>query len=321
MCIRKIIGVIVLFSLIVSVITGCGNIDSHREDEAILSQQDNSLIESEYDEIVIKSEGSKIYLTLEEAIDQSYCVVKAKLNSINEGKTRREYNFTLEETIIGNMDEVHFIVDEGYADYSVESTDTTYSTNKTDYEVGKEYILVLYKIASVYNGRDKYMIVGDVFVKLDDSDNIAEYRRYHQKEESPYKTAKELLNYARTVTDDSKERFVYGIPFTRSSKIPDIVDASQYIVKAVVSEIESEDPNSNRDTYICEVTDILRGTTKDKINIVLFKNTVSIGKEYLFLLNKATEYSLTYTLSSVYSVVDLEKEISVAEEIYTLISK
>jgi len=136
MRIRKIIGVLVLFNLIVSAITGCSNID-------------------EYDETQIQSEGTKIFLSLEDAIDQSYCVVKAKLNSINEGKAEREYDFTLEETMIGIMSEASFVVYEGYTDYSVENTEIAYSTNKTQYEAGKEYILVLSKESLVYYERDR----------------------------------------------------------------------------------------------------------------------------------------------------------------------
>lgn len=310
---RTIIMMILL--LIVISIMGCSE-----DGKASSQQQDNSFIESEHDEKVIQSEGIEVYLSLEEAIDKSYCVVKAKLNSINEGKIHREYDFTLEETIIGSMNEAQFIVVEPYTDYTVENTPIIYSTDKTEYEAGREYILVLSILSSVYYERDLYMIRGDIFIELDSAGNIAEYRRYHEKEESPYKTAKEFSNHARSVTDDSKERLAGGFPFTRSSEIPDIVDASQYIVKAVVKGIHIEAPHINRDTYLCTVTETLRGSTDDEILIVLFKDTVSIGKGYLFLLNKDNEYSLIYALSSVNSVVDLEKDKSVVEEITTLIS-
>lgn len=304
MTIRKSIRMFVLLCSIASAVIGCSTMEDQRKSE-----------------IVIQKEGVKAYLSLEESIDKSYCVIKAKLNRITEGKTSREYDFTLEETIIGSMSDTQFFVEEGYTDYSVENTGITYSTNQTDYEAGKEYILVLSKETSVYYERDRYMILGEVFIELDEAGNIALYRRYHQIEESPYKTAEEFSKHAQAVTDVSKERLVYGIAFTRSSEVPDIVDASQYIVKAIVKDIKIETPQINRDTYLCTVTETLRGSTDKEILIVLFKDTVKVGEEYLFLINKENENSLIYTLSSVHSVVDWEKENSVYEEIFAYVNK
>ena len=318
--------ILALLCIITSfVFVGCGNVNKQKqEDENIdlpAKQEDENVVETNQDEEFVQYEGEKIELSFDEAIDQSYCVVTAKLTNINDKKTYREYDFLLIDTIIGDMSDAHFFVDEGYADYFVENSDTTYSTYDTEYEVGKEYILVLYKIASVYNERDQYMIAGDIFIELDNKGNISEYQRYHQPEKITFRNIEEFSSYVNTVTDNSKERLTYGMPFTRSSEIPEIVDASQYIVKAVVSEIEFVHPDSNRDTYICKVTETLRGSTQDEINIVLFKDTVSIGKEYLFMLNKDTEDSLIYALSSVNSVVDLEKEKTIVEEITSLVSE
>lgn len=305
-------SIIIMITLVFIIVTGCsinGNDGKYGE------------IESEPEETLVHAYGILADLSLEEVINQSYCVVTASLNKISERKNSREYDFTLTDTIVGSMSEARFCVDEGYTDVSVENSDTTYSTYDTQYEVGKEYILVLYKISSVYEERDQYMIAGDIFVEIDSADNITEYQRYHKAEKSPYKSVEEFSNYVRSVTDNSKERLVYGIPFTRSTKISEIVDASQYIVKAVVNEIDINNPNDNRDTYICRVTERLRGETRDEIRIVLFKDTASIGKEYLFLLNKSTEYSLIYALSSVNSVVDVSKDKSIVDEITALTLK
>lgn len=305
-------SIIIMITLVSIIVIGCsinGNDGKYGE------------IESEPEETLVHAYAILADLSLEEIINQSYCVVTASLNKISERKNSREYDFSLTDTIVGSMSEVRFFVDEGYADVSVENSDTTYSTYDTQYEVGKEYILVLYKISSVYEERDKYMIAGDIFVEIDSADNITEYQRYHKAEKSPYKSVEEFSNYVRSVTDNSKERLIYGIPFTRSTKISEIVHASQYIVKAVVTEIENENPDRNRDTYICKVTERLRGSTKDQINIVLFKDTVSIGNEYLFLLNKDTEDSLIYALSSANSVVDVSKDKSIFDEITALTLK
>lgn len=212
----KKLAVIVMVCILASfAVSGCGNPEyqnSHENGNNEVSSKDESSSNLKNDEVFDQIEASTEteYLSLDEAIDHSHCIVVAKLNSISDKKHHRKYGFTHEETIIGQMSEVNFLVTVGYADPWAEDRNKAYSNNEKDYEIGKEYVLVLAKIPSVYLERDQYNFVGDTFIELDDAGNITQYRRYGQKEESPYKTAEEFAKHARSVTEDSKERFVTG---------------------------------------------------------------------------------------------------------------
>ena len=271
-------GIALSILIVVLIFAGCSNVNKQKqEDENIdlpAKQEDENVAETNQDEEFVQYEGEKIYLSFDEAIDQSYCVVTAKLNSINDKKTYREYDFTLEQVIIGDMTDSSLSVSEGYTENTINgstySSDMSYSTLNTEYKVGNEYILVLYKISSVYF-EDTYKIAGDIFIQLDDAGNIVRYQRYHEDEQPEFGDIKEFTDYIMTFIDPSEERSIIGVPYTDSTEISDIVDASQYVIKAVIRDIYKELPNKDWTIYRCDVTESLRGKTEDEVLILLFR--------------------------------------------------
>jgi hypothetical protein len=135
---KKTILVFTLLCLIASfLVIGCSYSDS--QSRGYDKQQE------EVNNEIISHEASEEYLTFEEVIDRSNCIVTARLKNIYNKESYREYDFTPGQTIIGEMAEKNFIVREGYTDYSVEGTNITYSTKKPQYEIGKEYLFLLNK--------------------------------------------------------------------------------------------------------------------------------------------------------------------------------
>lgn len=196
----------------------------------------------------------------------------------------------------------------------------SYSTFETPFKVGIEYILVLSKISSVYF-EDTYQIIGDTFIELDDKGDIVEYQRYHKEEQIQYASVDDFANYALTVVDPEKERPIIGVAYTDSKSLQDIVNVTQYAVTVVISDIYKELPSKEWDIYLCKVTETFRGVTEADVLVLIFKDTVTIGNEYLLLLNKENESSSTYSLSSVYSVVDVETQRESFEEIVSMIAE
>ncbi len=323
---KTILIILAAISIVISLaITGCSGTQNDSQ-EAVSNEQhgETKINISEQKENDIQNEASVEYLSLEDAIDQCYCVVTASLNGMYDKETYREYDFNLGQVIIGDMTDSRFSVSEGYAEYTVNnatySSDKSYSTLNTDYKIGKEYILVLNKISSVYI-EDTYKIVGDIFIQLDNEGEIASYQRYHQEEKAEFENIDTFINYISAFSDPSDEHDIIGVPYTDSEEISEIVDVSKYIIKAIVDDVYKELPNRDWDIYRCKVTETLRGETEDDVLILLFKNTVKLDREYVFLLNKENENSITYSLSSAKSVVDVAAQKTDINEIVSIISE
>jgi len=269
------------------------------------------------DEYKNQFEASVIYRSLDDALSNSNCIVTAKLEQIIESNDYREYLFKLTDTIKGTMNLESFYVQEGYGYHSVQTANFSYSTLDSQYSIGREYVLVLSKTISVYFDKDIYMVSGDIFIELDSDKNITSYTRYHEPEEKGFKTLNEIITYVELNIPLDNDPKVYGMPYTKSEEIEDIVNASEYIVKAKIINIHTEG-RTNRNTYKCKVSESIKGLTSNEILVILFKDTVAFGGEYLLLLNKDNEDSLIYTLSSVNSVVDIDLDKNLVEEIIML---
>jgi len=247
------------------------------------------------------------FLTLDEALTQAYCVAVASVDSIIEGDETRKYKFSLEESLKGEFGEEVFYVTEGYGEFYVEEMDHAYSTTESQFEKGKRYLLVLSKMSSVYFEEDKYMNVADVCIELDENNKIIQSKMYKKQLENSYRDLDGMKKRIVEINDTAEPVKAFGVPFTDSEDLTEIVPASQYIVQVSIESISIES-SSNRDTYNCRVTDTLKGETAETIQAVLFKDTVEIGGDYILLLNKESDVSLLYTLSSKVSAVSLSEK-------------
>jgi len=267
-------------------------------------------------EIAVISEKSSI--SLEESIQACHCMVTARLTGIEYKGTHRLLSFTLERHILGVECEKEFTVTDAPLD-DIVYTDAEVSANWAPYEVGKDYILILYKMSSVYFDSPEYQAVGFGFIALDEAGGIAEYRYDGEKKEPEFHTVDEFIAYVSLVTDLEAPRDSFGNPFTDSADMGEIVEVSEYIVVITVKQEHFSNAEGNRAIHTCEVVERLRGSVEDEIEVILFKDTVTIGRRYLVLLNKG-DMSRSYTLSSRSSVIPLEDTERVTE-VEALVSK
>ena len=261
---------------------------------------------SSNDQVVLFS-AEQEYLSFDETLMQAHCVVVASLDGITESEEIRKYKFNLNEALKGEFREENFYVSEGYGEFHVDEIDHVYTTTEPQFEKGKKYLLVLSKMSSVYFEEDKYMNVGDACIELDDNNRIIQSKMYKEQQEIGFSDLKSIKKRISEIVESNEPPKAFGVPFTDSEDLSEIVPASQYIVHVAVESITIES-SSNRDTYSCRVVQSIKGETAETIQAILFKNTVKIGGEYILLLNKESEVSLLYTLSSKDSTINFTEK-------------
>lgn len=247
------------------------------------------------------------YMTFDKSVLEAYCVVLATLDNIDEGETLRLYNFTLTEVLKGDGMPTNFSVTEGYGEYYVEQLNHSYTSIEPKYKVGNEYLLILSKLSSVYLDEDEYMDVSDVLIEVGKNDELLQTSMYHLPTDLSFKNLSELKSKVQQNLKNSKKIEAYGLPFSKSDNIDEIMEVTQHVYHVRIGGITIESKKSNRDTYLCEVIETIKGTEAKEIQVTLFKETVKIGEEYILLLNKG-ENSLLYALSSKNSVRDIEEK-------------
>lgn len=265
-------------------------------------------------------EAEEEYMSLEEAINESYCIVLASLTDIKESDDLREYVFNTEQVLQGDMSENMFYVSEGYGSIEVIGTDISYTTVSPTFAVGNKYVLVMSKYSSVYLDNDEYCNLCNICLQVDGNNDVVQSTMYQVNLNNGFNNLEDVVKYIDEVTLPSKVAKALGIPFIESDNLTEIAVNSQHIVRVRIGDISIPIKNGNRDTYYCDVIEELKGSTDSRIQAVLFKNTVVKGNEYILLLNKDTETSLIYTLSSRSSVVDIEDADKV-EKIYSYIDQ
>lgn len=265
-------------------------------------------------------EAEEEYMSLEEAINESYCIVLASLTDIEESDDLREYVFNTEEVLQGDMSEDTFYVSEGYGNIEVIGTDISYTTVSPTFKVGNKYVLVMSKYSSVYLDNDEYSNLCNICLQVDDNNDVVQSTMYQVDLNNDFNNLEDIVRYIDEVTLPLKVAKALGIPFIESDNLSEIAANSQHIVRVRISDISIPVKHGNRNTYYCDVLEELKGSADSRIQAVLFKNTVVIGNEYILLLNKDTEASLIYTLSSRSSVIDI-KDSDKVEQIYNSIGQ
>ncbi len=243
-------------------------------------------------------------INLKEAISRSDYIVSAELKSVSEFSDYRDYEFIVKSVIKGDSQITVIRPREFYGNISVENSEIEYSKINVQYKVDSKYIIMVDMYDSVYQDEPTYTFISDFVIKLNDKDEITEFKQFGKDIEAQYKTLETFTQY--TKTNIKNNNIISDNTYTKSTDMAEIVENSQCVVKAKVIRIEIEAPESNRDTYLCSASQIYKGTIDNEALIVLFKDTVKIGEEYIFLINQISENSRMYTLSSKNSVIKLD---------------
>lgn len=311
-----------LLMLILSCVVACGELTDRDKSPAVNVGVGSQELEGT--EVIPESTAepqqtiyaSMIPMTFEEYIANATNIVSAKYLGVNVEGSLAYLSFEPVSQIKGQIEEETFAV--------VRRLDTVYTTTSgyqytgdySRYVVGEEYLLVLEKHVSVYYDCDRYYILGDIFIpKMTSYDATmfgrAELDQFISTEGRVMDTYKEISSFISEIAKKNTSNKEYiGSSYVTSTKLTDIVENSTYIFKVKVTELKKYVESNNTEFFVCTLSEVLKGEEdREKFEIVFVADTVEIGNEYVVLLNKVSETTLFYILSSinsVYSVSDTE---------------
>lgn len=230
-------------------------------------------------------------ITLEQAISESNCLVRAKYSGCKEYENYADFLFEPLEVYKGAVDGLIDGVFYVRTDIGEEDGGLSFADG--------EYILPLKYVNSVYFDYPVYNVIGHITIPCEDTGAVARI----MCGDTSYNAPAELADAAaiRTLaqnTEDTSELMFED--YIHSTSLPDITEGSDYIVKAKVTR-EPFDVNSGRGLFTCELTACYKGEMPQTFQCLFFTDSVEVGGEYYFFLTKLPS-STTYKISSKNSI-------------------
>lgn len=248
------------------------------------------------------SETDNVDLSLDEVVSYATHIINAEYVGDYTSKYGTELMFEPVELLKGNIDtdtengELNAIA---ASVIYVQPLSINNEQESIPYQKNTMYMLFLEKNSSVYYEHDKYVQLSEE--QISSSDN-----RWEQYNAQVQKDLAELGKQALSA---------YGISYTNSTEIKDILEASPNIFVVKIEDIHSKSTVTPTTVYRGSVTKTIRNTSVNDGNILitLFNDTVDIGNEYMLLLADITETAPVYTLSSKNSVYGMEAAKAIPE--------
>ena len=262
------------------------------------------------------------YNTFEENLIKATDVFYATYLGTAENYIRRkEYSFQVNTIFKGQTEANIIYIPTGYY-----ADDYDLAENDLPFTKGEEYLLVAERIRMVYYDHDRYVPYSKLVIPLTDLSksmmNGTGANEFSSFAFDGTATVDDLSKYIEAIvsTEEAKQAPPYtGVPFTESSDLNEIIEASRYICKVKVKEeYNKDDKYAPTWIYICELVEQINGKflqedINESIYIAFFVGTeLKQGDEFIVLLNKSNETDRLYSLSSKYSVrsVDEYEEIT-----------
>ena len=238
-------------------------------------------------------------ISFEEAVSQSYCIVRAKcIGAVSQTREERVYAFERSEVLSGGEMPQYFLVTVIEGDYAVEDS-TGYLSSDIWYREDVEYILPLRKSTSVFYSEDAYYPCGDAFIELDE-DGAAAATFIQGRTMETFTSKSDVHTYIQQngLTCGETEEDA-GVPYTESTDPDEIIRCSDYILEVEMTGY-FQNWAEDRTTYECKVTENLKTKTNNVSTVyaALPKDSAEIGKKYLLLLNRCSDTSYVFVVSS-----------------------
>ena len=172
-------------------------------------------------------------------------------------------------------------------------------TNEGDqFREGEKYIIFGIAYASVYEQKELFWFA-DAFLPGDLGKAESHF---------PEISGISYANVVELIKEKVLEKPVKDIPKVQggycSSDVPEEIFAfSDCVVKVTVSEIYMNSIN-DRTSYMCSVSEVLKGTCEKMIRVISFKESLDVGESYvLYLMGDGTS---SYTMSALNSIFPIE---------------
>ncbi|MDE7234133.1 MAG: hypothetical protein K2N29_03635, partial [Ruminiclostridium sp.] len=182
-------------------------------------------------------------------------------------------------------------------DHAVEDA-PGYTSADIHYKENTEYLLPLRKRSSVFYENDKYYSVGDAVIEIKKNGAFKNPTIQGRRIEG-------ITSFSR-LWDYLVDRELFcgqkpseaGTPFTRSDDLAEVVNSSDYILDVTISDVFYD--ADDRTTYTCTGNEILKAknTKITTVYAALPKDSAQIGGRYILLLNRVSDNSYVYVVSS-----------------------
>ncbi len=237
-------------------------------------------------------------VTLEEAIAESNCVVRASYVSLDEFDEYVDYRFKPIELLKGEIDGE--IDGEFFVRY-----DKDFSDDFTQIFDGGEYVLPLRYINSVYFDYPVYNVTGHIFLPCGGSGEIecVSIDQVLTQTPSNISSVSDFASYTESIADTSTVMFK---DYIHSSSLDDIVSGSTYIVKAEISG-EPSRTGADRGIYPCSLIQCYKGDLEQDFRAIFHYDSVEVGGEYYFFLRNDSKGKV-YTISSKNSIYSSDND-------------
>ena len=232
--------------------------------------------------VQIINEEDRIQLSENQAMTIATHILDAIYLGENLSSEGVELMFKPLEMIKGNLDE------EDISIIYVQPSRKSFEKERIDsfpLLTNNKYMLFLEKNISVYYEHNKYVQIDNMIISSKDS---LKWNQYH-------KLANRLvLAEGGTISNE------FGVPFSKSEEITDLIDFSSNIFIVRINSIYAESKIAPTTVYCCSVTKCIKGNPQESgdILITMFNNSVTVGEEYCVLLADATKTAPIYTLSA-----------------------
>lgn len=246
-------------------------------------------------------ESDDMKVEFDEAVSMSFTLVRAKcVGLIEQTSKKRVYCFTRKELLGRTGGELPYIfyvtVAEGL-DHAVEDA-PGYTSADIHYKENTDYLLPLRKSSSVFYEHDEYYSIGDTVIELKKNGAFKNPTIQGRRIEAPAKLSRlwrYLVDRELFCGQTSDE---IGTKFTRSDNLGEVVSCSDYILDVTVSDYFYD--ADDRTTYTCTVNETLKAknTKITTVYAALPKDGAKIGGRYLLLLNRVSDDSYVYVVSS-----------------------
>ncbi len=245
--------------------------------------------------------------TFEEAVQRSNCIFEGTFLNSSSYKDYYELEFKVDNILKGSVDDARVVITCRNESPQISSSNAVSPENK--YVKGEQYVLVTSRSSMVYYPKDRYVIIDDLFIPMGDLNRSEMFG-----EEIALK--KEDIKASRASTRSASEDTHIISKFTASSDLSDIVTTSDAILKIKIGECLTASTIDGTETFACNVIDTYKGSANSNdIAVVFFAKQVSIGEEYIVIVNAVEPDSYVYTLSAAQNCVFSDKD---TDEMYNL---
>lgn len=221
--------------------------------------------------------------TLDRFLEESSCVFYGKCTGKatgNNGGT--ELRFDIEEVYKGAYDP---------------EVELFYSIFPEPFKEGNYYLLFCGRDASVYSRKDCYGISTVVC----ESDNGLYHEGIFDFNEKDMDGVLAVAKAYAANHPDTKD-IVINNDYCRSDDLKEIYDYASVVISVRITGIV-DNTAADRTSYTFEVKDVLKGTVNGEQWVTAFKDSMTVGEEYILLLDKPEETSVFYIMCSPRSIL------------------